>query len=84
MATNLIFFNGPVEGQIRQIDAITSNNGYGQNNTRLPPGLTRIKSWYHSKFQLILAKFSYVYFPPLSDLSEHSFEFSGPNIARIN
>ena len=81
---------------------------------------TWIKSWYHSKFQLILAKFSplipnlcsdkseswgrwilishwlissiwrilneweiRIYFPPLSDLSEHSFGISGPKIARI-
>ena len=27
------------------------------NTARSPPGLTRIKSWYHYKFQLILAIF---------------------------
>ena len=88
---------------------------------QLPPGPTRIKSWYHSIFQLILASISplipklcsdksesggkwilvsywlissicrilnqwenRIHFPPLSDLSEHSFGISGPNIARIS
>ena len=91
------------------------------DKTRLPPGPTRIKSWYHSGFQLILATFNplipklssdksesggkwvlishwlisniwrifsqwenRIYFPPLSDLSEHSFRISGPIIARIS
>ena len=89
--------------------------------SRLTPGLTRIKNWYHSKFQLILATYSplipklcsdksesggkwilvshwlrilqilrisqwetSIYFPPLSDLSEHSFGISRPNVARIS
>ena len=88
---------------------------------RLPLGPTRIKNWYHSQFQLILATFGLlipklssdksesggkrilvfhwlkilfllrysqwetsIYFPPLSDLSEHSFGISRPNVARIS
>ena len=89
--------------------------------SRLTPGLTRIKNWYHSKFQLILATYSplipklcsdksesggkwilvfqwlriiqtlgisqwetRIHFSPLSDLSEHSFGNSGPNLAGIS
>ena len=87
----------------------------------LPPGLTRIQSWYDSKFQLNLAIYgplvpklcsdksesggkwilvshwlrilqilgisqweTRIHFPPLFDLSEHSFGISGLNITRIS
>ena len=87
-----------------------------RTQSRLPPGPTRIKSWYCSKFQLIhwfqndaqinrrVGENEYWFFigwfpvfggfstnektgfifPPLTDLSEHSFEISGPNLARIS
>ena len=37
---------------------------------RLPPGHTRIQSWYHSKFQVILAIFSPLIPKLCSDKSE--------------
>ena len=40
------------------------------NLARLPPGPARIKSWYHSKFQMILATFSPVIPKLLSDKSD--------------
>ena len=43
---------------------------FGVNNTWLPPGTTRIKNWYHPKFQLILATFSLVIPKVFSDKSE--------------
>ena len=43
------------------------------NIARLPPGPTRIKSWYHSKFQLILATFS----PLIPKLSSDKSESGG-------
>ena len=39
------------------------------NPTRLPPGPTWIKSWYHSKFQLILAIFGLLILKLFSDKS---------------
>ena len=40
------------------------------NVSRLPPEPTRIKSWYHSKFQLILAIFGPLILKLCSDISE--------------
>ena len=41
-----------------------------ENNSRLPPEPTRIKSWYHSKFQLIPAIFDPLIPKLCSDKSE--------------
>ena len=43
---------------------------FSDNFTWLPPEPTRIKSWYHLKFQLILAKFSPLIPKLCSDKSE--------------
>ena len=53
--------------------------------TRLPPGPPRIKNWYHSLWMLEISQWeTRIHFPPLSDLSEHSFGISEPKIVKIS
>ena len=43
------------------------------------------ESWFHIGISRIFNQWeNRIYFPQLSDLSEHSFEISGPNLASIS